>query len=149
MLSSCSYWRACPYKEEGEDGGWHDQHASRALRARHDAGRDLEPRRAHVSEYTGRGPTKARTHISDDVVTVMLRDTLTKGERSLVSDGREELVLSMRKAFQRTMRSDLVAGVEEILGRKVIAFFSDNSIDPDAAAEVFLLAPSAGNGDGG
>jgi uncharacterized protein YbcI len=98
-----------------------------------------------MSEYTGRGPTKARTHISDDVVTVMLRDTLTKGERSLVSDGREELVLSMRKAFQRTMRADLVHGVEEILGRKVIAFFSDNSIDPDAAAEVFLLAPSHDN----
>ena len=95
-----------------------------------------------MSEYTGRGPTRARTHISDDVVTVMLRDTLTKGERSLVSDGREELVLSMRKAFQATMREDLISGVEEILGRKVIAFFSDNHIDPDMAVEVFVLAPA-------
>jgi len=102
-----------------------------------------------MSEYTGRGPTKARTHISDDVVTVMLRDTLTKGERSLANQGHEELVLSMRKAFQRTMREDLVTGVEEILGRKVIAFFSDNSIDPDAAAEVFLLAPSGVASDSG
>ena len=25
-----------------------------------------------VSEYTGRGPTKARTYITDDVVTVIL-----------------------------------------------------------------------------
>ncbi|MBA3741327.1 MAG: DUF2294 family protein [Chloroflexi bacterium] len=31
-----------------------------------------------MSEYTGRGPTKARTHINDDVVTVILRDTLTE-----------------------------------------------------------------------
>jgi len=94
-----------------------------------------------MSEYTGRGPTKARTHLSDDVVTVVLQDTLTKGERSLVSDGLDELVLTMRKAFQRTMRHDLRHGVEEILGRRVVAFMSDNHIDPDVAVEVFVLAP--------
>ena len=53
-----------------------------------------------ISEYTGRGPTKGRAHINDDVVTVVLGDSLTKGERSLVADGREELVLKMRQAFQ-------------------------------------------------
>ena len=95
-----------------------------------------------MSAYTGRGPTKARTHVSDDVVTVILQDTLTKGERSLVGDDLDELVLTMRKAYQRTMRHDLISGVEEILGRKVIAFMSDNHIDPDVAVEVFLLAPN-------
>ena len=103
-----------------------------------------------MSAYTGRGPTKGRTHINDDVVTVVLRDTLTKGERSLVSEDLTELVLTMRKAFQGTMRHDLINGVEAILGRKVIAFMSDNHIDPDVAVEVFLLAPAdAGpRGDG-
>ncbi len=103
-----------------------------------------------MSEYTGRGPTKGRTYINDDVVTVVLRDTLTKGERSLVSDDLDELVLTMRKAFQGTMRHALINGIEEILGRTVIAFMSDNHIDPDAAVEVFLLAPAdAGpQGDG-
>ena len=95
-----------------------------------------------MSEYTGRGPTKARTHLSDDLVTVVLQDTLTKGERSLVCDGRQALVLSMRKAFQRTMRLDLIAGVEEITGRQVAAFMSDNHIEPDVAVEVFVLAPA-------
>ncbi len=28
-----------------------------------------------LSEYTGRGPTKARTYISDDLISVVLRDT--------------------------------------------------------------------------
>ena len=98
-----------------------------------------------MSEYTGRGPTKARTHIHDDLVTVVLQDTLTKGERSLVSDDLDGLVLTMRKAFQSTMGHELVAGVEEILGRKVIAFMSDNHIDPDFAVEVFILSP---HGDG-
>ena len=94
-----------------------------------------------MSEYTGRGPTMGRTHINDDVVTVVLRDTLTKGERSLVGEDLDEFVLTMRKAFQGTMRDDLVSGVEEILGRRVIAFLSDNHIEPDIAVEVFLLAP--------
>lgn len=45
-----------------------------------------------MSEYTGRGPTKARTYLDDDLVTVILQDTLTKGERSLVGDDLAELV---------------------------------------------------------
>jgi uncharacterized protein YbcI len=97
-----------------------------------------------ISEYTGRGPTKARTYINDNVVTVVLHDTLTKGERSLVSDDLAALVLATRKAFQGTMRHDLIAGVEQILGRQVTAFMSDNHINPDAAVEVFLLAPADG-----
>src|SRR4051794_14388070 len=60
-----------------------------------------------MNEYTGRGPTRARTYISDDLVSVVLRDTLTKGERSLVADDKTELVLSTRKAFQITMRDEL------------------------------------------
>ncbi|CAN5159543.1 hypothetical protein BH20ACT16_BH20ACT16_08220 [soil metagenome] len=95
-----------------------------------------------ISEFTGRGPTKARTYINEDVVMCVLQDTLTKGERSLVGDSLDELVLTMRKAFQDTMREALVSGVEEILVRKVSAFMSANHIDPDAAAEVFLLEPS-------
>jgi uncharacterized protein YbcI len=92
-----------------------------------------------VNEYTGRGPTKARTHINEDVITVVLQDTLTKGERSLVRDGKEELVLNGRTAFQQTMRADLVAGLEAITGRTVRAFLSANHIDPDIAVECFVL----------
>ena len=95
-----------------------------------------------LSEFTGRGPTSARTSIDGDVVTVLLRDTLTRGERSLVADGRAQLVLDMRKAFQATMREELVGGIERITGRRVEAFLSDNHIDPDTAVEVFLLEPA-------
>ncbi len=97
-----------------------------------------------MSEYTGRGPTKARSYISEDVVTVLLQDTLTKGERSLVTDGLEEIVLGTRKAFQGTMRHDLVEGIETILGRHVVAFLSDNHVDPDVCVEVFVLESADG-----
>jgi uncharacterized protein YbcI len=93
-----------------------------------------------MSEYTGRGPTRARTFINDGLVTVVLRDTLTKGEQSLVADGKGDLVLETRKAFQDAMREELVRAVEEITGRTVIAFLSDNHLDPDVAIESFVLA---------
>ncbi len=102
-----------------------------------------------LSEYTGRGPTMARTLVGEELITVVLRDTLTKGERSLVSRGEEALVLGMRKAYQRTMRDDLVAAVEEISGRTVAAFLSDNHVDPDVAIETFILAPRAGGEEAG
>jgi uncharacterized protein YbcI len=95
-----------------------------------------------LHEYTGRGPTKAKTVINDDVVTVLLADTLTKGERKLVENGASDRVLQLRHDYQLAMRDDLVALVEHELDRKVIAFMSQNHIDPDLAAEVFVLEPT-------
>ena len=40
------------------------------------------------------------------------------------------------------MRNDLVGIVEGQLDRKVIAFMSQNHIDPDLAVEVFVLEPA-------
>ncbi len=100
-----------------------------------------------LSEYTGRGPTRARTHFNDDLVTVVVQDLLTKGERSLIRDGKTELVLETRRAYQQTMRHDLSAGIEQITGRHVVAFLSANHIDPDIAIESFMLEP-AGDTDG-
>jgi len=97
-----------------------------------------------LADYTGRGPTKARTHLSDDFIAVVVQDTFTKGERSLVRDGKTDLVLSTRKAYQQTMRRDLVAAIERLTGRTVRAFFSDNHADPDIAVECFMLAPQDG-----
>jgi uncharacterized protein YbcI len=96
-----------------------------------------------LSEYTGRGPTKARTHFNDNLITVVVKDLLTKGERSLIRDGKADLVLETRRAYQLTMSDDLTAGIQEITGRHVIAFLSANHIDPDIAIESFILAPQA------
>ncbi len=94
-----------------------------------------------VREYTGRGPTQARASIRDDVVIVMLRETLLKAEHSLINDDKAALVVEMRRSFQQTMREELSAAVEDITGRKVIAFMSDSQLDPDYSVEVFVLAP--------
>ena len=92
-------------------------------------------------EYTGRGPTKAKTLIGEDLVTILLADTLTKGERKLVETGHAGRVIELRHDFQLAMRDDLVRIVERQLDRKVVAFMSQNHIDPDLAVEVFVLEP--------
>ena len=97
-----------------------------------------------LSEYTGRGPTKARTYINVDLISVVLRDTLTKGERSLIANGSVDVVLDARKAYQAAMKQDLIAVIEKYSGRSVLAFMSENHIDPDIAVESFVLAPQKG-----
>ena len=96
-----------------------------------------------LADSTGRGPTKARTTIDRDLIVVMLQNTLTSGERYLADSDRAEQVLGMRRAYQEAMRADCIAAIEDLAGRRVIAFMSANHIDPDLAAEVFVLEPQA------
>ena len=96
-----------------------------------------------TADSTGRGPTKARTTIDRDLIVVMLQNTLTTGERYLADNDRAEQVLETRRAYQEAMRSDCVAAIEDLTDRTVIAFMSANHIDPDLAAEVFVLKPEA------
>jgi uncharacterized protein YbcI len=90
-------------------------------------------------EHTGRGPTRARTTIDGETVVVILQDGMTKAERSLVAGGKEAEVRHLRRSFQETMRVDLVAAVERLTASTVQVFMSANHIEPDMAAEVFLL----------
>jgi uncharacterized protein YbcI len=99
-----------------------------------------------LSEYTGRGPTKARTYVNDDLISIVLKDTMTTGERGLCRRGKGELVLSVRKAYQDTMGPAQIAAVELNSGRRVLAFLSANHLDPDVAVESFVMG-AATNGD--
>jgi uncharacterized protein YbcI len=69
-------------------------------------------------------------------------DTLTNGERALVERGRGNRVIQRRHDYELVMRDDLVEIVERELNRKVVAFMSQNHIDPDLAIEVFVLEPA-------
>jgi uncharacterized protein YbcI len=92
-----------------------------------------------MREYTGRGPMKARTTIRDNVVVVILEQTLTKGEQVLVKKGRDENVLALRHEYQEAMRDESSNQVSELTGRKVIAMMSANHLEPDLAAEIYVL----------
>jgi uncharacterized protein YbcI len=90
-------------------------------------------------KYTGKGPPQARVSMRDELVLIVLRGTLTKAELELAASGCGEEVLRLRDAAQGAMRDQLVALVERHFGRRVEAFFSHNSIDPDLAIELFVL----------
>jgi uncharacterized protein YbcI len=92
-----------------------------------------------LTEYVGRGPTKARTIHSGKLVLCVLEDTMTKAEHSLSAGGHQQFVLDARHAMQHTMQDDLTSVVEALTQRKVTAFLSSNHIEPDVAAEVFVL----------
>lgn len=92
-----------------------------------------------LRDYTGRGPSRARTTIRDNVILIMLEQTLTKGERSLVSKGRGDKVLALRQDYQDAMREESSTIVAGLTGRRVIAMMSANHIDPDLGAEIYVL----------
>jgi len=94
-----------------------------------------------MAEASGRGPTKARTTIDRDLIVVVLQNSLTSGERYLAASDRAAQVLDMRRAYQDAMSTDCIASIEELTGRTVLAFMSANHIEPDLAAEVFVLKP--------
>jgi uncharacterized protein YbcI len=94
-----------------------------------------------LAESTGRGPTKARTTIDRDLIVVLLQNTLTPGERYLADNDRAEQVLDMRAAYQEAMSKACITAIEQLTDRTVSAFMSANHIDPDIAAEIFVLEP--------
>jgi uncharacterized protein YbcI len=99
-----------------------------------------------VREYTGRGPTQARASIRDNLVVVLMQETLLKAEHSLINDDKGKLVVEMRRSFQQTMRSELSLAIEELTGRRVVAFMSDSHLEPDYSIEVFVLEPDGADG---
>jgi uncharacterized protein YbcI len=71
-----------------------------------------------------------------------LEDIYTTAERTLIDAGDWEQVKATRQSFQMAMRGPFSESVEEITGRKVIAFMSQVHLDPDMAAEIFVLSPN-------
>jgi uncharacterized protein YbcI len=95
------------------------------------------------AEHFGRGPTRARAHVADDHVLVVLEDVFTTAERTLVAAGRADEVRQARDAFNDVLRDRFVAAVEAATGRRVRAFMCQTHFDPEMAVEVFILEPES------
>lgn len=99
---------------------------------------------ALFKEATGRGPNRARTYIEDSIVVTVLYDTMTKAEKTLKEEDRVDTVRDLRRIFQGTFRAQAIEIIEDLMGRKVLAFLSDHAVDPDYAIEAFVLEPGLG-----
>jgi uncharacterized protein YbcI len=96
--------------------------------------------RIHARSY-GRGPTKARTFLTDEYALCVLEHIFTPAEQTLIAAGADGEVHQMRRRFQQVVSDQFIGEVEEIAHRKVRAFFSNVQHDPDIAIELFLFEP--------
>jgi uncharacterized protein YbcI len=96
-----------------------------------------------IAQGTGRGPTRSRAFVHDDMVVCLLEEGMTKGEAKLLAAGEEATVNEMRATFQRVMEGDLVEVVERLTGRSVRSFMSANNARTDSSVEIFVMEPIA------
>jgi len=89
--------------------------------------------------YLGRGPKTASTSHNGNVLVTLMHEVLTHAEKSLTENGQIDAVNTIRHLFQEAMAADFREAVERLTGGKVVAFISGNHIDPDIAAELFIL----------
>jgi len=92
------------------------------------------------SEYYGRGPTKAKVYADGDLVAVVLEETFTQAEKTLIERGEAVGIQDIRRRFQHVMADQFKSVVEQATGRRVRAFMSETDLENDIAVEIFLLA---------
>jgi uncharacterized protein YbcI len=92
-----------------------------------------------LAECYGRGPTRAKTYAVDRYLLCVLEDFLTTVERTLVERGREDLVRSVRLAFQEEIADRFREAVAEVVGRRVVAYHSQVTFYPPVGFEIFVL----------
>jgi len=93
-----------------------------------------------LRDHYGRGPMKAKTYALDDIIVVGMRGSgFTPLEQTFMDSGGLDRVIAMREDFQRVMAARYRATIEELTGRKVLAFLSQAHVEPDITMEIFFV----------
>jgi uncharacterized protein YbcI len=93
-----------------------------------------------LREHYGRGPMKAKTYALDDIVVVVMRGSgFTPLEQTIMDSGQPERVVAMREDFQQVMAERYKRTIEQLTGRKVLAFLSQAHVEPDITMEIFFI----------
>jgi len=94
---------------------------------------------AYTREHYGRGPIKAKTYVLDNLIVCVMSDGFTAIEKTMMEGGEPDRVLEMRRDFQRMMKERYSGMIEELTGRKMLAFLSQAHVEPDLTIEMFLM----------
>jgi uncharacterized protein YbcI len=94
--------------------------------------------RLHRTHY-GKGPTRSKSYLLDDVLVCVMQDVFTTVERTLIDAGEVRKVRAARLAFQDAMQDEFKSAVEEITGRDVAGLTSQVLVDRGIAIEMFVL----------
>jgi uncharacterized protein YbcI len=95
---------------------------------------------AILREHYGRGPMKAKTYALDDIIVVVMRGSgFTALEQTIMDSGQPDRIVELREDFQRMMATRYQKTIEDLTGRKVVAFLSQAHVEPDITMEVFFI----------
>jgi uncharacterized protein YbcI len=94
----------------------------------------------HRHRY-GKGPTKAKTYLLDDLVVCVLEGGALRVEETLRDRGAEEVVHEVRRTFQNALEHEFRAIIERETGRRVTTFLSQFDPEHNVGAEIFFLEP--------
>ena len=91
-------------------------------------------------DFLGKGPERCKAYwAGTDMLVVLLAGGFSVAEQTLFEAGRGAAVQEARMALQETLAERMKGVVEELTGRKVVAFMSASHQEPDLSAELFLL----------
>lgn len=92
--------------------------------------------------YYHREPVSAKTMLlGDDLLACVLGGVYTDVEKTMIEIQRSTLVQETRNAFQNAMQDKFINTVQNLSGRRVLAFVSNHHVGPDIEIELFLLVP--------
>jgi uncharacterized protein YbcI len=91
------------------------------------------------SDFYGKGPTKAKAYLADDVITVVLEEVFTRAEQTLVARGEADAVSHARRRFRHAMSVELKGIVEHATGREVRALCAETDTAAAVSVACFLL----------
>jgi uncharacterized protein YbcI len=94
-------------------------------------------------ELYGKGPPKAKSYLLDNFLLVVMSGGVLRAERTMIDEGREELVRSFRQQFENEMSARFTGLVEEITGDRVINYQSQIMFNPDMVFEIFVFDRAA------
>jgi uncharacterized protein YbcI len=94
----------------------------------------------HRHRY-GKGPTKAKTYLLDDLVVCVLEGGTLRIEETLREHGEEEVVHEVRRTFQNAMDEEFRSIIERETRRRVRAFMSQFDPEHNVGVEIFFLEP--------
>ncbi|HYC80164.1 MAG TPA: Na-translocating system protein MpsC family protein [Solirubrobacterales bacterium] len=92
-----------------------------------------------MKQYYGRGPTKAKSYLFDDLLFVVMRGGALQAERTLLEAGFSDAVREFRQKFENVMAEHLTGAVEQLTERKVVTYQSQVLFEPMVIIEIFVF----------
>jgi uncharacterized protein YbcI len=88
-------------------------------------------------------PGSLSTEMNEEFVVCLLQGVLSRRDLLLIEEGHVKKVREHRELLAKTIEPQLIAGVERITGRRVIARLTDMDYRADVCAELFLFDGAA------